>query len=190
MRDHILATAGSLFYREGIRAVGVDRIIAEAGVAKPTLYKHFRTKEDLILTYLEGRHEAVIGALAAAMQAARGEPLPRVMAIFEWLETKVDVASGRGCAFLLALAEHEESAPIKEIVKRHKDALRELFASAVSVRGRRAGDLPLQLAQLYDGALATIMVRRNKEGATLARKTARILVTAWLEPASSRPVSR
>ncbi|ALM82268.1 hypothetical protein ASB57_04200 [Bordetella sp. N] len=186
MRDHILATAGTLFYQEGIRAVGVDRIIAEAGVAKPTLYKHFRTKEALILTYLEGRHEAVIGALTAAMQAAEAEPLPRVLAIFEWLETKVEVESGRGCAFLLALAEHEESGPIKDIVKGHKDALRALFTSALGLRGRRAADLPLQLAQLYDGALSTIMVRRNKEGATLARKTARILVSAWLEPAAAR----
>ena len=189
MREHILATAGALFYREGIRAVGVDRIIAEANVAKPTLYKHFGTKEVLIVTYLEGRHEAVIGALTEAMRSARANPLARVMAIFSWLETKVEVDSGRGCAFLLALAEHEESPAIKEIVKRHKDGLRELFREALSDAGTRPSELPLQLAQLYDGALATIMVRRNVEGATLARKTARTLVSAWGASASGDKAS-
>ncbi|MDR6817568.1 AcrR family transcriptional regulator [Neorhizobium sp. 2083] len=58
--DQILTTAGALFYREGIRAVGIGRIIEEANVAKATLYRHFPSKDHLVAAYLQARHERVI----------------------------------------------------------------------------------------------------------------------------------
>src|SRR5262249_42768636 len=67
-RQRILETADRLFYREGVRAVGIDRIIAEAGVAKMSLYKHFASKDDLILAALMHREEGVLQFFRSSME--------------------------------------------------------------------------------------------------------------------------
>jgi len=87
-RDRILAVAGRLFYRDGYRAVGVDRVIAEAGVAKATFYKHFPAKDDLIVAWIE--HAAA--QLRAALPPASGpEPL------YAYADLMIDIAAREGC---------------------------------------------------------------------------------------------
>jgi len=100
MREHILETAAGLFYREGLRSVGVDRIIADAGIAKATLYRHFATKEQLIVVYLKSRHDITLAAMSAAIHKAGTDPVQRVCALYDWLYTRAN-AEFRGCAFLL-----------------------------------------------------------------------------------------
>lgn len=177
MREHILEVATGLFYREGLRAVGIDRIIAEAGIAKATLYRHFPTKEQLIADYLRSRHALTLAAMQAALDAAGADPARRVSALFDWLYARAD-SDFRGCAFLLAVAEHGDSPEIREVVRQHKDAVRAMFAGALAGLGRSRGvkQLAEQLALLYDGALATIMVRRKPDAVVLARKSARTLL--------------
>ncbi|MCW2986101.1 MAG: regulatory protein TetR, partial [Conexibacter sp.] len=85
-RERVLATASRLFGREGIRAVGVDRIAAEAAVGKMTLYRHFATKDDLVVAVLERRDEPARAALAAAMDRAGDDPRARLLAPFAMLE--------------------------------------------------------------------------------------------------------
>ncbi|WP_144114150.1 TetR/AcrR family transcriptional regulator [Paraburkholderia sp. BCC1886] len=178
MRDHILDTAAKLFYRHGLRAVGVDRIIEEAGIAKATLYKHFRTKETLIVAYLASRHRFALDAMTFAVESAGTDLVARASAPFNWLQSRVS-DDFRGCAFLLAVAEHENSPEIRAVAVQHKDAVRDLFASAVAGLGRAAArDMARQLALLYDGALAAVIVRRNDDGVVLARKCAAALVKA------------
>ena len=72
--DRILSTATGLFNAHGVRGVGVDRIIAESGVAKATLYSHFRCKDDLVLAYLQGSDTHWRGALTDAAEAAGPDP--------------------------------------------------------------------------------------------------------------------
>lgn len=180
MREHILETASGLFYREGLRSVGVDRIIADAGIAKATLYRHFSTKEQLIVAYLKSRHDLTLVAMREAMRKAGTDPVKRVCSLYDWLYTKAD-AEFRGCAFLLAVAEHGDSDVIREVVREHKDAVRLIFASALEgVRKSVVQDLAEQLALLYDGALATIMVRHRPDAARLARKSACLLLNVYL----------
>ena len=71
-RQRILETADRLFYAEGVRAVGIDRIIAESGVAKVTLYAHFPSKDDLILAVLQYREERFMALFAEAMERHAG----------------------------------------------------------------------------------------------------------------------
>lgn len=80
--DQILNAAGTLFYREGIRAVGIDRIIEEADVAKATLYRHFPSKDHLVAAYLKARHERVIRALQDVVDA-KIEPRAQIKLIFD-----------------------------------------------------------------------------------------------------------
>lgn len=180
MRDHILEVATGLFYREGLRAVGIDRIIAEAGIAKATLYRHFPTKEQLIADYLRSRHALTLEAMEAALAAAGSDAGKRVSALFDWLYARAD-SDFRGCAFLLAVAEHGDSPEIRDVVREHKDAVRAMFARALGGKGRGMKELSEQLALLYDGALANIMVRRQPDAVILARKSARMLLACHEE---------
>jgi AcrR family transcriptional regulator len=103
-RDRILDTARRLFYRDGLRATGIDRIVAESGVAKMSLYRHFPSKDDLIAAFLDWRHEHWTAWFRAAVDArlARGAGLGAVAdALGEWFEQD----DFRGCAFINAVAE-------------------------------------------------------------------------------------
>src|SRR3954470_11176335 len=85
-RDLLMDTARRLFYRDGLRAVGIDTILAEAGVAKMTLYNHFASKEELIIAILEKRDREFRASIAAKVDAAGPEPEARLLAVFDWLE--------------------------------------------------------------------------------------------------------
>lgn len=103
-RDRILDTAARLFYRDGYRATGIDRIIAESGVAKMSLYRHFPSKNDLIFEYLQRRHEFWMAWFEAGVRrrlAARANLDVLADTLGEWFGT----ADYRGCAFINMVAE-------------------------------------------------------------------------------------
>ena len=104
-RDRILETAFRLFYARGIRAVGVDLIIAESGVAKATFYKHFPAKDELVLAYLDKVDGIWTGQLHAAAEAAGPDPADQLVGLFDALGTACRRDGYRGCAFINAAAE-------------------------------------------------------------------------------------
>src|SRR3954471_6643842 len=104
-RQRILKTASDLFYRFSIHSVGIDRIIAESGVAKMTFYKHFPSKADLIATYLHYKTDTWFQMLATSTERAGVSPLERVLAIFDAMEEPFRAPSFRGCPFVKGLAE-------------------------------------------------------------------------------------
>ncbi|OLP57298.1 transcriptional regulator [Rhizobium rhizosphaerae] len=169
--DHILAAAGSLFYREGIRAVGIDRIIEEAKVAKATLYRHFPSKEHLVAAYLEARHERVIQSLHDVLSSA-SPPREQIRSIFERLYEKADSPDFRGCAFALAVAEHGDSEKVSAAARTHKAMVREIFTTVLSKAGATAGLAAAHLSLLYEGALATVAVGRDPGAVLIARDCA------------------
>lgn len=159
MRDHILDIASRLFYQNGIRAIGMDRIIAEADIAKATLYRHFATKEQLVVTYLQVRSARVLATMKEEI-AAGETPALKVTRLFRRLEQDARSTAFRGCAFTMALAENEDSEAIRNVVRKHKDAVKRVF---LEVTGAKR--LAEQLAILYDGALASILVYRDPQAA-------------------------
>jgi AcrR family transcriptional regulator len=169
--DQILATAGSLFYREGIRAVGIDRIIEVANVAKATLYRHFPSKDHLVAAYLQDRHERVIRSLYEALEK-EAAPRDQLGLIFERLHDKADSAEFRGCAFALAVAEHGDSERVVSVARLHKTMVREIFRDIMSRIDARPDRAAAHLALLYEGALATVAVGRDPQAVLVARDCA------------------
>ena len=184
-RDRVLATASRLFHQEGIRAVGVDRIAAEAEVGKMTLYRHFATKDDLVVAVLEARDGPARAALAAAMEQAGEDPVARLLAPFAMLEPWFASRGFRGCPFMNASLELRDRShpphPARAVARRHKAATRDVFAVAAGAAGlddARAGALADQLAVLFDGAIAQAQMRDRQTVARAALAAAQALVAS------------
>lgn len=155
-RDRILQTAHDLFYRDGIRATGIDRVIAESGVTKVTFYRHFPSKNDLVRAFLDYRHEHWMtwfrDALDRHGNSARS--LPAVLA--EWFHSP----GFRGCAFLNSVAELGGTLPdVNEVTLRHKEEVVAVLEALLPSGRNRHGDA-VALCVAMDGTI----VRATYEG--------------------------
>lgn len=142
-RERLLATASELFYREGIHSVGVDRIIAEAGVTRATFYRHFPSKESLVEAYL-GVEDANIRSALEAAEASGADAAPLVGLVIEALADDVARHHTRGCPFINAAAEYPDAASgVRTAVAEH----REWFRSELErLFGAADADDPVQAA--------------------------------------------
>ncbi|MFC5175400.1 TetR/AcrR family transcriptional regulator [Nocardioides taihuensis] len=155
-RDRILETASALFYARGIRAVGVDLIIAESGVAKATFYKHFPSKDDLVVAYLDRVDAAWSGQLHAAAEAAGPEPADQLVGLFDALGQACRREGYRGCGFINAAAEAAPGGPVHARTVAHKQAVLAWVSELAAEAG--APDphgLARSLTLLLDGGLAS-----------------------------------
>ena len=182
-RDTLLDTAERLFYAEGFHATGIDRIVAEAGVARMTLYNHFACKEALIEAVLECRYARYLGDLRGAIDKAA--PGRAVIALAEshcqWLET----TSNRGCIVIKAIGEFEQHYPaIADQGRRLKRELLEVIADAVA-RDQSTDDPALaeRLLVVLEGADALTPVL----GAANTTNHLRAIIPAILTPRSEVP---
>jgi AcrR family transcriptional regulator len=125
-RDRILETAYELFSRHGTRAVGVDRIIAECGIAKMTLYRNFPSKDDLILAFLERRDERWTRAWLQAEAERRGAtPAERLLAIFDTFEGWFAEDDFEGCSFINVMLEVvDQDHPVRQASVHHLASIR------------------------------------------------------------------
>jgi AcrR family transcriptional regulator len=153
VRERILDTAQRLFYRDGFRAVGIDTIIAEAGVAKMSLYRHFPSKDDLIVAYLEESNRQYWEWLDRAV-ADIEDPLDRLVGIFEAIEKLSTSPECLGCTFQGTAAEFpDREHPGHQVALTHKKTVRDRFAQLAGEAGlQEPGDLADQLLLLMDGA--------------------------------------
>ncbi len=188
-RDRILDTAFRLFYARGIRAVGVDLIIAESGVAKATFYKHFPAKDELVLAYLDKVDGIWIGQLRAAAEAAGPDPADQLVGLFDALGTACRRDGYRGCAFINAAAEAAPGTPVHERTVAHKQAVLAWLRDLAPRAGAADPDsLARSLALLLDGGLADGALAADPE--PRARPSTR--PAAWSPPrppASPEPPS-
>ncbi|SAK50956.1 TetR family transcriptional regulator [Caballeronia catudaia] len=145
----ILHTAHDLFYRDGIRATGVDRVIAESGVAKKTFYRYFPSKDDLIVAFLDFRHDNWMTWFRDALARHGGTLNALVPALAEWLGSE----SYRGCAFINSVVEVGATLPqAVDISRRHKrDMTAAIRALMPASRTAKADAQALALA--VDGAI-------------------------------------
>ena len=153
----ILASASHLFYYEGINAVGVERIAADAGVTKKTLYDIFGSKGNLVHTYLSHRDERWRRYLVAAVDRAEPTtPAECAAAVFGALGTWVAEESPRGCSFTNAMAEMADSAHSgRAVVIKHKEWLLEYFTELMAgLRKEFRESTARAVFLLYEGALA------------------------------------
>ena len=133
-RERLLETAARIFYAEGINTVGVQRIVEEAGVTLATFYRHFPSKQDLVLAYLQRVHDD-FDTRAAAAQAAANDPGDVLTSIGNNITAQLTEPGFRGCAFINAASEFQDpNGPIMRAVLAHRawfyTLVRDAFASA------------------------------------------------------------
>ena len=172
--DLILSAADKVFYSEGIRAVGVDRLCQEAGVAKATLYNNFKNKDDIVVSYLKARHKKVISSLSEPTTEPNWKN--RILHLFNLLDEKASAPAFRGCAFLLAASEYPESGDVLTAAQNHKRAIRELIASHIPQQIENRLSITLQIAALYDGALAFITINRDSSIVKVTQSAANVIL--------------
>jgi AcrR family transcriptional regulator len=180
-RERLLSTAIELFYAEGIHRVGIERIIAEARVTKATFYRHFPSKQELVLTYLESIHLAVADQLTDVCETS-ASPADALRGFGEGVVAEIANPRFRGCAFINAAAEFPDTDnPVHQAVVRHRawleDTLRDLFVGTGSYAPDGAAR---HVVMLRDGAMvAGYLADRSTAGDTLRRGIEGILeVTA------------
>ncbi|KQR76176.1 TetR family transcriptional regulator [Burkholderia sp. Leaf177] len=148
--ERILVTAHDLFYRDGIRATGIDRVIAESGVAKKTFYKYYPAKNDLIVAFLEYRHRNWMDWFEAAVKRHGGHADALVPALAEWFKSDVY----RGCAFINAVVEVGGTLPeAVDISRRHKLDMAAVIRTLLPAGSRTAKADARALAMAVDGAI-------------------------------------
>lgn len=180
-RQRILAVADELFYREGIRAIGVDTIIARSGVAKTTLYRYFPSKDDLVVACLEKREQLFWELFEAAILPYADQPKQQLLAIFAWIDQLLSSADSQGCPFLMVASEFPEpSYPGHQVAIVHKQKLRERMAALAASAGiRQPQELSAALLTLADGAFAQCRLFKQCENKARIEKAAAILIEAY-----------
>ena len=176
-RERLLATASRLFYTEGIHAVGVDRLVREAGVTRATFYRHFPSKEDLVEAYLRAKDAELREAVDAA--ATSGTKEDALAAVFELVGTVTSTPEFRGCHFVNAAAEYPDP---KDPVRVAIDDHRRWFFQTLIALARQAGHPDPKYAAsvlvlLHDGTLAGA----DLDDPAAVRKTLRRAVGELLE---------
>lgn len=176
-RERLVEAASILFYQFGYQAVGVDRIVADSGVAKMTLYRHFTSKDDLIVEYLE-RYETEFWTWFAAAAAESDDPLQKLLAIFEALEERCRSARCVGCPFQAAAAEFpDRDHPANRAARAHKEELRRRLARMAQDAGTPDPDpVANQLALIMEGAFASVRLLALPVPAREARTAAEAIL--------------
>jgi AcrR family transcriptional regulator len=154
-KGRILETANDLFYEDGIRNVGVDRIIAASSVTKATFYKHYRAKDNLIVEYIANRHRRVRANLEAIIENAP-DPETALQDFIEAIATEIASPGFRGCPFINAAAEFPDAAhPVRAVVTAHREWYVETLAELLKGIGHPTpGDGADELLLARDGALS------------------------------------
>ena len=153
-RSRLLRTASEIFYTQGIHDIGVDRILAEASVTRSTFYRHFPSKEELVLAYVQATDSAIRATWAGAKQPI-ADPREQLRALAGLMSTQICRPGFRGCAFINAAAEYPDPKnPVHRAVLDHRAWLRqtvtEAFAEAGHPDPERAGR---HFIMLRDGAM-------------------------------------
>lgn len=175
-REQLIQTAQELFYRVGYHATGIDRILAESGVAKMTLYKHFRSKDELILAVLAARQQELLDQLQALRQAL--PPRQALLATFDGLHGLIHQADFCGCGFINAAAEFQDR---EHPIHRQAAALKAAFAAHFLELLRGLGltqpqPLANQLQFLLEGALSMAHLQGPANQALEAKAAAELLL--------------
>jgi AcrR family transcriptional regulator len=190
-RDRILDTAATLFYEHGYQAVGVDLIVERAAVAKTTLYRHFPSKDDLIVAYLERANDEFWAWFDASIDQA-APARDQLVAVFDATEALATSPACLGCAFQLSAAEFPDLAhPGHATARAHKEAVRgRLRGLAVAAGAADPAALGDALLLVMDGAFAAARMYGATSPATHTASAAWTLIDAHLAPRRQRPGQR
>jgi AcrR family transcriptional regulator len=175
--ERVLKTADALFYEHGIHATGVDAIAEAANVSKASMYTYFRTKDDLVGAYVEGRSLAWRELLTARLDASGVSARDRVLLVFDVLGEWFVSDGFHGCPFINAEAEGTVDSPAHLVNVEHRAWIRGLFGGLAAEAGATdPATTAMQLAMLYDGAMVGAHTEPDLRWAEQARGAAAVLL--------------
>lgn len=175
-RSRVLSTAYGLFCRQGVQATGIDRIVAEAGVAKMTLYRHFRSKEELVLAVLDLREELWSNRwLIAEVQQRGGTPREQLLAIFDLFDGWFHQPDYEGCLITNVLLESREKTIQAACIAKRQNVLAFLRSLAEEADVRDPDALARQWQMLMTGAMVEV-AGGDLEAAGRAQEVASLLL--------------
>jgi AcrR family transcriptional regulator len=172
MAERIMQAADRLFYSKGIRAVGVDAVAAEAGISKRSLYDTFPSKDALVAAYLRQRIQPV--------SPSDQPPAAQVLGMFDQLHARFSNGNFRGCPFVNAVTElADDCEAARDIARDYKNDRRHHVAFLLSQAGATDAEaLAGQIVLLFEGAIASMLVRQDPAVAGQARDAATVLMRA------------
>ncbi len=179
-RELLINTAAQLFNENGYHATGIDRLLAESGVSKATLYKHFRSKDALILAILEKRQTEILGAARHALSSARGGSDSPLLAVFDFLHLWFQTPEFKGCLYIKACAEFQDPGhEIHRFAANHKMRMRALFEEHISAGDNEAAQAQsAAISLLVDGAIVNAQMHQEPASALRAKEVARLVLAS------------
>ncbi|SLN32510.1 HTH-type transcriptional regulator YjdC [Roseovarius albus] len=182
-RDELVRKALDVFYRHGFHATGMDMLVVETGVSKTSMYKHFKTKDDLILAVLKLRDERFREWLYARIEELSNTPSGQMIAVFDALGEWFDTPDFRGCMFIKASSEFQETDnPIYQQSSEHKRLLLEhLIGLARRADLANPEQLARQLIILKEGAIIMAAMGFGDTPAQDAKAAAEVLFASSLQ---------
>jgi AcrR family transcriptional regulator len=177
-QQRILDTAAQLFEANGLRAVGINTIIARSGVAKDTLYRHYPSKDDLVVAVLRQRDAQWCAWLKAGVRRRAEAPAAQLLAVFDVLDGDLRKRDYRGSAFLAASTDYADPEhPVRRACAEHKARVRAWLAELAEHAGAPDPEgLAYGLMLLIDGALCARSMQNDPRAGARARVTAEVLV--------------
>jgi AcrR family transcriptional regulator len=186
-RDHLVDTALRLFCKQGFRATGIDTILAESGVAKKTLYNHFKSKDELIIATLQQRDAEFMTSMRESItrlapKQQGDKAMARIMAFFDALIEWINSGSFNGCTFINASAEFpRKEDPIHVACENHKKLLIQFIEELASdLQLEDSYRVARQISLLVEGAIVMAHTTCDAGGAALAKETAQQLLKSYL----------
>lgn len=181
VRERILETACELFYQEGIQNVGIDRIISESGVAKMSLYNHFKSKDALIEAFLRQRDQQWRDWFVTRVEEHSAEPRQQLLILFDVLQEWFESPNFRGCAFINATIELANSDhPGCEAALEHQRSVYEYILGVVQAGKIEPAELlARQFLLLVQGAIVVAMMQDYPLAAAEAKSVATQLINSY-----------
>ena len=186
-KEHLVKTAQNLFYKQGIRSTGIDTVLAESGVAKKTLYNHFKSKDELIIATLQRRDQQFMDMLRLGTQKYTPDQsgdirLSRVLAFFDALAEWIASENFSGCMFINASAEYpRQNDPIHVACTNHKRLVIQFIEELLSSGNfNDSYNLARRMALLADGAIVNAHTTNDQNAAKEAKAMALIILESEL----------
>lgn len=182
LKEKILKAATELFYRQGIKATGVDAIVKEANTTKMSLYKYFPSKDELVVAFLRQRDADFSAWFIDQVNSKADTPQAKLLAIFDVIDEWMVIPEFRGCAFINAAAEFPlEGNPVHQVSAEFYDNFRSYIAGLARECGAKSPEiLALQLSLLIEGAIVSEQMKRHSSAAVYAKQAAIVLIESSL----------
>jgi AcrR family transcriptional regulator len=186
-RERIVEAAADLFYAHGLRAVSADKIIERAGITKVTFYRHFPTKDDLIVAYLERRAAWERGAILGASEAAHGNVDETIRLVSEGIGREACTPGFRGCPFINAAAEYADAEhPVRRVVDDHRTWFRSMLEKLTASIGIQDPVVTEELMMLRDGAMVSgYLGTADRVSAALLSASRAVITSSRVAPEST-----